>query len=683
MSILKKLFRLLFILTAWLLSLLIVLLALLAFVHIPIDISAQKKIVETALTKALDREVTVKGKIIVSTSLSPSFSIQDVHIGNPEDFDKDEFIVLQSAQFQVDLLPLLQSRIHLQEIRGKGIHVTLLENEAGRNNWSTSTPEKTAEPPEKKERQRISDRFELAPDTLVIDRISFEDISLSFKSAVMQDTFQFTIRQCNGAVQPGNPTSLDMDGTWQTHSFTTDIQIGSLQEFLKHDRSWIEINTEIAETRLHLAGTINLVTVLESLDLKAGIYGARLDTLNELFHMELPPLQSYEAEADLTLRQKLLTLNKLKLKAGDSLLEGNMVIDAKGERPEVNIFLTAPLIQINDFDFGNGTAENVPVEEPEENSAEEKKEERIEQEAAPGQDDPSRFARFFSQDFFKQFDASVTVNLENVVSGDDSLGSGELKASLLKGRLAIEPLQLGLPSGSMFLTASFEPGETEANAALRISAENFDFGIAARRANPDTDMGGTLDLDVDLRSSGGSLDEILANGSGYIDFSARPINLNSGIMDLWVVNLLAAIISRGDKEGSPINCLISRWSMEDGVLTPNAFAVDTGIMRICGSGQINMKEGTLDIRVAPTPKRRRFFSLATPFSISGSIKDIKMGIASGGVLGTSVRFVASPVTTPLSWLLAQKIPQDGSDICDMEIGPGNRPEERLPGCRSN
>ena len=65
-----------------------------------------------------------------------------------------------------------------------------------------------------------------------------------------------------------------------------------------------------------------------------------------------------------------------------------------------------------------------------------------------------------------------------------------------------------------------------------------------------------------------------------------------------------------------------------------------------------------------------------------NIQDIKMGIASGGLIGTSVRFVTSPVTTPLSWLLAQKIPADGSDICAMEIGPENRTEGSLPGCRS-
>ena len=95
----------------------------------------------------------------------------------------------------------------------------------------------------------------------------------------------------------------------------------------------------------------------------------------------------------------------------------------------------------------------------------------------------------------------------------------------------------------------------------------------------------------------------------------------------------------------------------------------------------DLKNETIQLKIAPTPKRKQFFSLATPFSISGNIRDINLGVAPGGLLGTSINFVVSPVTTPLSWVLGQKIPVDGSDICNLAIGAENRPEKSLPGCR--
>ncbi len=60
-------------------------------------------------------------------------------------------------------------------------------------------------------------------------------------------------------------------------------------------------------------------------------------------------------------------------------------------------------------------------------------------------------------------------------------------------------------------------------------------------------MGGTFNLDVDLESSATNFKELLANGNGYVDFSAHPENLRAGIIDLWAINLIAGITARSDK----------------------------------------------------------------------------------------------------------------------------------------
>ena len=452
-----------------------------------------------------------------------------------------------------------------------------------------------------------------------------------------------------------------------------------MQELLELDRSWMHITTEIAATKFSLEGTINLVTVLDSLDLKVELYGEELDSLKELLGVELPPLKSYKAIANISLQKKLLKLNKLEINVGETMLEGNMIVDARGERPDVKIAMIAPRIQLMDFDFEDKSVVS-PNTLSKENDLQQKKSDQTEAVSSGRIATDEGFIKYFTQEAFLKFDATSTFQLNEVLSGNDLVGGGILKANMKKGRFSIDPLQLDLPGGSLFLKMSFLPGQDTSTASLSLKANNYNLGIAARRSNPDTDMGGTLNLDIDLESTGGSLTEILANGNGYIDFSARPENLYSGIMDLWVVNLLAAIVTKSDK-GSIINCMIGRWSAKDGVLTPEAFALDTAKMRICGSGKIDMKNETIRLEIAPTPKRKQFFSLATPFSISGKITDINLGVAPGGLVGTSLRFIASPVTTPLSWFLEQQIPIDGSDICNLPIGVANRPEKSLPGCR--
>ena len=77
---------------------------------------------------------------------------------------------------------------------------------------------------------------------------------------------------------------------------------------------------------------------------------------------------------------------------------------------------------------------------------------------------------------------------------------------------------------------------------------------------------------------------------------------------------------------------------------------------------------TLDLSVSPQAKRAEFFSLATPLGVSGKFDDIGFGIEGGGLVGTAVRFVASPITTPIKRVILDKIPEDGSDICAVPLG---------------
>jgi hypothetical protein len=53
----------------------------------------------------------------------------------------------------------------------------------------------------------------------------------------------------------------------------------------------------------------------------------------------------------------------------------------------------------------------------------------------------------------------------------------------------------------------------------------------------------------------------------------------------------------------------------------------------------------------------------------------------GGLFGTTIRFVASPVTVPFRRLFSKDLPADGGDVCGMAIGPENRSAKAPAGCR--
>jgi hypothetical protein len=65
----------------------------------------------------------------------------------------------------------------------------------------------------------------------------------------------------------------------------------------------------------------------------------------------------------------------------------------------------------------------------------------------------------------------------------------------------------------------------------------------------------------------------------------------------------------------------------------------------------------------PIGKRAEFFSLATPIEVRGKFSDFGIGVAPGGLVGTTVRFITSPLHVPVRRLFTKDLPSTGDDVC--------------------
>ena len=660
---------------------LLLILLLLATLRIPIDLSSHKGMAESAASLALGRTVKIDDKIVITTSLRPIFSLEGLRISNPKGFEKGEFLKMKTAEIQVRVLPLLLGKLQISKFSVKGLTVMLVENSSGAVNWSSQTPEKskTEAPPEPKPSAE-ENQLELTSDSLVLTKLALEDIAVDYRRPGQAKPLQFKIEECTGTMLPGKPFMLSMKGKLLGEPYVTTIEIGSLQELVEESRSRMEIKTEIAKTRFNFAGSLDLARALTSLRLNASVTAERLDSLNGLLDLDMPPLKSYKAAAQLSLQRDRLDLSNLILQVGKSKLNGKMTADRSKGKPDVVIDLNSPLIQLDDFDVGDWSPEKGDVGQPVGGDQRDKKTESTKSATEKSSPDQAT-EELLSPKVLKKINVRMNVKAEQVMSGVDALGSGSLTATLKDGRFALDPVKLNIPGGSYTMAATLKPDPKAPEASLRMLMKNFDFGVLVRRANPKADMGGTINLDVDLKSSANSFEKLMANSNGYFDFSGRLENLKAGIIDLWAVNIIAAVATGKDNKPSKINCVIGRWNMKDGLLTPNIFMVDTTKIRICGKGQVDFKKEAIDLKMAPTPKKPEFFSLATPAEVRGNFADFGVGIQAGGLFGTTIRFIASPVTVPLRRLFSKDLPDDGGDVCGMAIGPENRSAKAPAGCK--
>jgi len=683
----SKFFRWFLYVVGGLIATLLLILLFLAFIPIPIDLSRHKGIVESAASLALDRPVKVDGKIVIATSLQPFFYLEGLRIGNPEGFQSGDLFHLKTAKIQVRVLSLLRWKIHITEVSAKGVSVKLIEDEKGAVNWASQSPAESESVTSPQRKQPSPEgKLELKSDSLVLAKLLMEDISVDYRRPGMAHPYQFKIEECRGAMRAGKPFTLAIKGELLNQPYVMKIKVGSLQEFLEKNRSWMEIKTEIAKTHFDFEGAIDLTRVSKSLQLKATVSGDRLDSLNGLLKLDLPPLKSYRAGTQLMIQRKRIDLTNFEIQVGESKLAGKMMVDTSGKRPKSTIDLSASLIQLNDFDVEGWSPEKSDRKEPVQKNTETgqagakvlKKEKPL-PEGGDGSD--AEVHELLSLEVLEKLDVQINIKAEKVLSGTDELGSGSLTAALKEGRVSLDPVKLNIPGGSFFMATYIKPSKEAPEALVRAKMENFDFGVLVRRANQKADMGGMINLDIDLKSASGSYDELMAKANGYFDFSGRLENLRAGIIDLWAVNLIAAVVAGKDEKPSNINCVIGRWTMKEGLLKPEVFLIDTTKIRICGKGLVDFKKEHLNLKMAPTPKRPEFFSLATPVEVNGKFKDFGIGIQSGGLIGTAINFIASPITVPLRRLVGDELPADGKDVCNMPIGPKERPAKLQTGCK--
>jgi len=546
-------------------GLLLILLATLVLVRISINLEGKKALVEEIATDALNRSVSIDGKIHVTTSLWPVFTINQLRIGNPEQFESGDFARIDSARIRIGVVPLLSGKLHVPDLIIDGLHLALKKDKDGAGNWLFSQPsDKTA-----------------SSNTLVINKISMNRISVSYP--------------------------------------------------------------------------------------------------------DLPPIPVNEVKATFSMQKDKSDLTDLKIVLGNTELAGRISIDKTGQRPRVDIDLKSPQFQINDFNFAGSTPEQETGQAPENPAAGEvDNDQNRKEEPQAVSEKPMATGnnmRTVNLQFLEAFDAKVNIAAEKVLSGKDQLGSGQLNMMLDDGRLSIDPLQLNLPDGSLIFNMSLEPSHEASEIALNAKVENFDFGVLARRHDPQTDIGGILNVDFDLKSPAKNLADFLANETGYIDFSVYPENWRSGAIDSWLVNLIAGIAANADKDLSDIECLIGRWSLQDGVLKPDIFVVDTSHIRICGKGTVDFNTNELDLKVTTAPKKPEYLRLSTPIGVHGTFSDIRLGIASMGLPETGLNFIISPLSSSLKIMFKDIIPEDGSDVCGMDLGAENRPTSPPTGCR--
>jgi hypothetical protein len=351
----------------------------------------------------------------------------------------------------------------------------------------------------------------------------------------------------------------------------------------------------------------------------------------------------YRLEAVIEGRPGAFSLDRVRLDTGESVIEGVGSLNTQAEIPVIKMRVSSERLALEDF-----LAPELRT----------KLEETLGEETAS---DPMLDLTQLREKL-ESFEATVDIDLEAVVLADELLGSAELSVGLSAGTL-------GITSNFSQATGGSATGDLQVNmnggqiaGALLAETVSLDLGSIIERLELEGLDAGQLELDLEVNFDAATIEEVLASANGHLDATYYPEGADTRLLDLWAGPLFKVALPATGSEASRLNCIVLWFTIDDGLMTSDAFYLDTSRMRARGTGAIDLSTGKLDFKLSPRPKSRNFLNLATPVRVEGTWDDPSIRFTRGGLAGTLVKLYLWTLTV---WrdLTRTPLPADGSDIC--------------------
>ena len=410
--------------------------------------------------------------------------------------------------------------------------------------------------------------------------------------------------------------------------------------------------------------------------------GQIIDRNNRALSELASPLEDYQLQSDVILNQNHMQFADVRMRLGSSSAEGRFDVDATGSRTRFDIAFHAPHFQTDDLLYWSRVFGDSAANEGE----------RSEEDPDPypnngdAIDEPgeTRGVLYLFNDFLAEFrednDLDVSITVDELRSGSGYLGGGEIHLHVDEDDFRLSPLTFSLPGGGVDAEYWATTIDGRLDAGLRINADALSYGGLLRLADPESEARGLLFLDTqisantELMPDSVPLNLLFQNAGGSISFAAWPQNFEAGILDLWSANVVLAVLPKPEGgEPSRLNCLVTRFDVEDGLMKSRTTLLDTTTTVIRGRGTINLKAKELDLRVWPQAKREKFFSVSAPVSVTGSFEEFQIGVEPGGFVGTLTKWYTALIYVPFKWLTGERFAPDGTSTCfdamDWELTP--------------
>jgi hypothetical protein len=555
----------------------------------------------------LDRPVTIAGDLEVHPwSLTPWARVSGVTIGNPTWAGPAPMAKLPRFTAQIELKPLfLSGRVVLPLVEADRPDIDLLRDARGRESWRlhpSANPEPVRLPP--------------------IRHLIIADGRLRYVDERRKIRFSGTVSSSEAVVGAGHGQfRLTGDGTMNDARFTLTARGGPLVNVDAARPYAFDLNLESGPTRITADGQITHPFDFGDMNGRVHAVGPDFGQLYALTGLSLPTTPPYDLAATFRRDGQRYDFRRLRGRVGDSDLAGELSVSKQTSRPMIVADLISQRLRLADLEAVIGGAPRHTAGHTL-SPAEKAEALRLVAEHRLLPDAKLDFPRI------RATDARLTYRARNVEAGKLPIRALSLKLALNRGLLTIDPLAVSLPQGDLTGNVRLDARSATPVTAIDLRLANARLENLIERGAAQPPVVGGLFARAKLTGVGDSVRAAAGHANGQFTLVIPSGQMRQAFAELMGIDVARGLILILAKNhgSTPIRCAVADFKATDGVLRAQSIVLDTGVVIATGSGEVNLRDETMNLVFSGKPKKFRLLRIGAPITIKGSLSAPKPGV---------------------------------------------------------
>ncbi len=463
-----------------------------------------------------------------------------------------------------------------------------------------------------------------------IGRLIISDGAFSYDDAKSDLSFRGVIssREALAGGKSGGAPAVHLEGrgALRRQPFAAVVSGGPLIH-ISHDRPWpFEARIQVGTTRINLDAAFLHPFDFSRLSGRGAVAGPDAADLYRITGVALPNTPPYAVSAGFARSGDTWALRRLTGRFGTSEGARWITTTRRAGRPFMSADLTSRHLVLSDLAAALGGVPARTAGRPL-SPAQQIMAAKLRAEHRVLPDAHLDLARL------RAGDAALTYRAASVEAGRLPVRALNLRLTLDRGLLTVDPLDLRLPQGAF-------TGRVQLNGRGSVPAEAVDFRLTGARlenflAHPaagalsPAPLSGALVGRGRLTSTGDSVRAAAAHADGSLSLAIPNGEIRQAFAELLGIDATKSLFLLITKNHgvTPIRCGVADFDARGGVFTARRLVLDTGVVLANGKGDIDLRDESLHLSLAGKPKQFRLVRIAAPITLGGDLAQPKFGVA--------------------------------------------------------